>query len=69
MRAGTDLVVRGSLDERSFVAFYCTAGRVLAAVAINRGRDLLRTVPLIRARRAMEPGELRNPDIDLRALA
>lgn len=64
-----ELVVRGSLEERSFVAFYCTAGRVLAAVAINRGRDLRRTIPVIRARRAVEPAELRNPDVDLRTLA
>ncbi|MGH3038270.1 MAG: NAD(P)/FAD-dependent oxidoreductase [Gaiellaceae bacterium] len=42
-----ELVVRGSLEERSFVAFYCTEGRVLAAVAVNRGKDLRRSIPLI----------------------
>lgn len=64
-----ELVVRGSLEERSFVAFYCTEGRVLAAVAVNRGRDLRRTIPLINARRPVEPAKLRDPDIDLRTLA
>ena len=64
-----ELVVRGSLEERSFVAFYCTEGRVLAAVAVNRGKDLRRSMPLIKARRAVEPAELRDPDLDLRTLA
>lgn len=64
-----ELVVRGSLEERSFVAFYCTEGRVLAAVAVNRGKDLGRSIPLIKARRPMEPAKLRDPDIDLRTLA
>jgi 3-phenylpropionate/trans-cinnamate dioxygenase ferredoxin reductase subunit len=64
-----ELVVRGSLEERSFVAFYCTAGRVLAAVAVNRGKDLRRSIPLIKARRPVQPAKLRHPDIDLRTLA
>jgi 3-phenylpropionate/trans-cinnamate dioxygenase ferredoxin reductase subunit len=64
-----ELVVRGSLEERSFVAFYCTAGRVLAAVAVNRGKDLRRSIPLIKARRPVQPAKLRQPDIDLRTLA
>lgn len=64
-----ELVVRGSLEERSFVAFYCTEGQVLAAVAVNRGKDLRRSIPLIKARRPVEPAKLRNPDLDLRVLA
>ncbi len=64
-----DLVVRGSLEERNFVAFYCTEGRVLAAVAVNRGKDLRRSIPLIKAGRPVEPAKLRHPDIDLRTLA
>ena len=64
-----ELVVRGSLEGRSFVAFYCTDGRVLAAVAVNRGNDLRRTIPLIKARRPVDRVKLRDPDIDLRTLA
>jgi 3-phenylpropionate/trans-cinnamate dioxygenase ferredoxin reductase subunit len=64
-----ELVVRGSLEERSFVAFYCTTGRVLAVVAVNRGKDLRRSIPLIKARKPVEPAKLRHPDIDLRTLA
>ena len=32
-------VVRGSLDERKFVGFYLRAGKVRAAVGLNRGGD------------------------------
>jgi 3-phenylpropionate/trans-cinnamate dioxygenase ferredoxin reductase subunit len=64
-----ELVVRGSFEERSFVTFYCTAGRVLAAVAVNRGKDLRRSIPLIKARRPVGPAKLRDPDLDLRTLA
>jgi 3-phenylpropionate/trans-cinnamate dioxygenase ferredoxin reductase subunit len=64
-----ELVVRGSLEERDFVAFYCAERRVQAAVAVNRGKDLRRTIPLIETRRPVDPAELRNPDIDLRTLA
>jgi 3-phenylpropionate/trans-cinnamate dioxygenase ferredoxin reductase subunit len=64
-----ELVVRGSLEERNFVAFYCTEGRVLAAVAVNRGKDLRRSIPLIKAQRPVEPAKLRDPDLDLRTLA
>ena len=33
------LVVRGSLDERRFVGFYLQAGKLRAAVGLNRGGD------------------------------
>jgi 3-phenylpropionate/trans-cinnamate dioxygenase ferredoxin reductase subunit len=32
-------VVRGSFDERKFVGFYLEAGRLRAAVGLNRGGD------------------------------
>jgi 3-phenylpropionate/trans-cinnamate dioxygenase ferredoxin reductase subunit len=64
-----ELVVRGSLEERSFVAFYRKDGRVLAAVAIGRGRDLRRSMPLIKAQEQVEAAMLRDPEIDLRTLA
>lgn len=64
-----ELVVRGSLRERNFVAFYLEDGKVLAAVAIGRGRDLRRSIPLIKAQRQVEAAKLRDPDIDLRTLA
>jgi 3-phenylpropionate/trans-cinnamate dioxygenase ferredoxin reductase subunit len=64
-----ELVVRGSMEERDFVAFYRKDGRALAAVAINRGRDLRRSVPLIKVQDQVEAAKLRDPDVDLRTLA
>jgi 3-phenylpropionate/trans-cinnamate dioxygenase ferredoxin reductase subunit len=64
-----ELVVRGSMEERNFVAFYRRDGRALAVVAINRGRDLRRSVPLIKVQDQVEAAKLRDPDIDLRTLA
>src|SRR5215203_126549 len=67
-RDWNELVVRGSLEERSFVAFYRKDERVLAAVAFDRGRDLRRSVPLIKAQKRFEAARLRDPDVDLRTL-
>lgn len=67
-REWDELVVRGSLQERSFVAFYRKDERTLAAVAIDRGRDLRRSVPLIKSRQRIEASRLRDPDVDLRTL-
>jgi 3-phenylpropionate/trans-cinnamate dioxygenase ferredoxin reductase subunit len=64
-----ELVIRGSMEERNFVAFYRKDRRVLAAVAINRSRDLRRSIPLIKHQEEIAAAELRDPDIDLRMLA
>jgi 3-phenylpropionate/trans-cinnamate dioxygenase ferredoxin reductase subunit len=64
-----ELVVRGSIEERNFVAFYRKERRVLAAVALNRGRDLRRSMPLIKAREPIDAARLCDLDVDLRALA
>jgi 3-phenylpropionate/trans-cinnamate dioxygenase ferredoxin reductase subunit len=63
-----ELAVRGSLERRAFVGFYLSEGRVVAAVAINQGRDLRRTVPLIRAGTPVDPARLADPEVDLRTL-
>jgi 3-phenylpropionate/trans-cinnamate dioxygenase ferredoxin reductase subunit len=64
-----ELVVRGSIEERRFVAFYLVEGVVRAAAAVDSGRDLRRAQALIRARAAVDPAKLRDPDVDLRTLA
>jgi 3-phenylpropionate/trans-cinnamate dioxygenase ferredoxin reductase component len=66
--AWDQVVVRGSLAERKFLAFFLTAGRVESAVAINQGRDLRRAFPLIRARVPVDPARLADPQVDLRTL-
>jgi 3-phenylpropionate/trans-cinnamate dioxygenase ferredoxin reductase subunit len=63
-----ELVVRGSMDERNFVAFYRKDGRVLAAVAINGGRDLRRSIPLIKTQEEVAAATLGDLDVDLRTL-
>jgi 3-phenylpropionate/trans-cinnamate dioxygenase ferredoxin reductase component len=63
-----ELVVRGSMEERIFLAFYRKGGRVLAAVSLNWGRDLRRSMPLIKAREPIEAAKLCDLDIDLRTL-
>lgn len=63
-----ELVVRGSIDERRFVAFYVEAGIVRAAVALNSGRDLRRSIPLIRQGTPVDRDALVDPSVDLRTL-
>jgi 3-phenylpropionate/trans-cinnamate dioxygenase ferredoxin reductase subunit len=63
-----ELVVRGSMEERNFVAFYRKGGQILAVVAVNRGRDLRRSMRLIKTRRPVDASKLQDPDIDLRTL-
>jgi 3-phenylpropionate/trans-cinnamate dioxygenase ferredoxin reductase component len=60
------IVVRGSLEERSFVAFFLQDGRVRAAVALDRGKDLRRAMPLVRAAAVVAPDRLRDESVDLR---
>ena len=64
-----DLVVRGSLEARDFIAFYIKGGLVTAAVGMNRGRDIRRSMQLIKARAAVPLDQLRDDDRDLRKLA
>ena len=59
-------VVRGSLEARNFIAFYMSDGRVDAAVALNRGKDVRRVMPLIKARATIDPRQLGDESVDLR---
>jgi 3-phenylpropionate/trans-cinnamate dioxygenase ferredoxin reductase subunit len=67
--AWDELVVRGRLEERDCIAFYLQDGRVLAALAVNRGKELRRSMPLIKTRARVDPATLRNEDTDLRKVA
>ena len=62
------LVVRGSLEQHDGIAFYMNDGRVDAAVALNRGKDIRKVMPLIRQRRAVDVQSLGDPAVDLRTL-
>jgi 3-phenylpropionate/trans-cinnamate dioxygenase ferredoxin reductase subunit len=63
------IAVRGSLDSGSFLAFYLNEGRIDAVAALNRGKDLRRAMPLIKARTQVDPAQLESEDVDLRHLA
>jgi 3-phenylpropionate/trans-cinnamate dioxygenase ferredoxin reductase component len=63
-----EIVTRGSTKDRSFVAFYLKDGVVLAALGLNRGKEVRRSMKLIRERATPDPKLLRNEDVDLRKL-
>ena len=62
------VVIRGSLDNRDFLAFYLNESRIDAIVALNRGKELRRAMPLIKARSIVDPRQLQDDDVDLRSL-
>jgi 3-phenylpropionate/trans-cinnamate dioxygenase ferredoxin reductase subunit len=68
-REWDSLVIRGSLPDRSFVAFYIKDGLVDAAVGLNRGKELRRAMGLIKARKPVSGEKLRDEDVDLKLLA
>lgn len=62
-------VVRGDLDALDAVVFHLRGGKLVFASAINRGRDMRRALPLLRANASVSPAALANDDVDLRDLA
>jgi 3-phenylpropionate/trans-cinnamate dioxygenase ferredoxin reductase subunit len=60
-----ELVVRGSLEDRNFLAFYIKEGRVLATVGAGRGEDVQRSASLIEAGGPVDADKLRDEDVDL----
>ena len=64
-----DMIVRGSLDERAFCAFFLEDGVLRASVSIDRARDCRRSLGLIRSQVRPDPAALADPDVDLRTLA
>ena len=75
-RTWDQIVIRGSLAESQFVAFYLSKGIMKAACGLNRGgdpelepdSDLRACQGLIRARVAVSEGALADEHIDLRSL-
>jgi hypothetical protein len=66
--AWDELAVRGSFEDRNFVAFYLKDKRILASVAMNRGKDLRRSMPLIKSQVQVEPARLRDETVELSVL-
>jgi 3-phenylpropionate/trans-cinnamate dioxygenase ferredoxin reductase component len=68
-REWDDLVIRGSLEERSFAAFYLKDGRLQAVVSLDRPADVLDAAPLIAAGGIADARKLRDEDVPLSSLA
>ncbi len=63
------MVVRGSLEERSFCAFLLDGDGVLrSTVSLDWKQDVRRSFGLIGAQVAPDPTALEDPDVDLRTL-
>ena len=63
------MIVRGSLEDRSFCAFLLDDGGVLrSTVSLDRKRDVRRSFGLIKAQLVPDPALLADPDVDLRKL-
>ena len=67
-QAWDQVVVRGHLDPRNLIACYLSEGRIDAVVALNRGKDVRRVMPLIKARTIIDPHQLGDEGVDLRSL-
>jgi len=63
-----DMVVRGSVEERSFSAFLLKEGQLLSTFSMNRRFDVRRSMPLISARAHPDRELLADPELDLRRL-
>ncbi|MCL4421728.1 MAG: FAD-dependent oxidoreductase [Actinobacteria bacterium] len=62
------LIVRGSLEELHFSAFYMSGGIVRAAVALNRPKDIIRIKKAIMAQTPIDAALLSDESVDLRKL-
>ena len=68
-REWDSLVIRGSIPERSFVAFYIKDGLVDGIAALDRGKELRRAMGIIKARRPVDEKALRDEGVDLKSIA
>ena len=63
-----EVVFRGSVRERTFTAFYLKDGRLRAALAVNRFRDIRPSRELIKAGLEVDPRKLQDEETELRSL-
>jgi 3-phenylpropionate/trans-cinnamate dioxygenase ferredoxin reductase subunit len=63
-----DMVVRGSIEDRSFSAFLLKDGQLLSTFSMNRKFDVRRSMPLIASKASPDREQLADPELDLRQL-
>ena len=62
------VVVRGDLETRSAIVFHLRERRIDAVIALNRGKDIRRVMPLIKSRATVDPRQLGDEGVDLQSL-
>jgi NADPH-dependent 2,4-dienoyl-CoA reductase/sulfur reductase-like enzyme len=62
------VVVRGDLAKREFVAFWLARGSIKAAMNVNVWDVIDQIKPLITAGKQIDPGQLANPDVTYASL-
>jgi 3-phenylpropionate/trans-cinnamate dioxygenase ferredoxin reductase component len=67
-RSWDELVIRGSVDELDFCAFYMTDERIRAAFAVDRGTEIAIAKELIAGRVPVDTRQLKDDDVDLTEL-
>jgi 3-phenylpropionate/trans-cinnamate dioxygenase ferredoxin reductase component len=67
-REWDQVVMRGNVESRNFMAFYLSQGRIDAVAALNRGKDVRLVMPLIKSRATVDPRQLGDDDVDLRGV-
>lgn len=65
---GDEMVIRGSVSERSMAAFFVGESRINAVFAMNRGREIMAGRRLLTSGVPVEPDLLKDEDVDLRRL-
>lgn len=63
-----DLVIRGSVDDLGFIAFYLDRGVVRAAFSVEQGGDMFMAKELIGAQATPDPASLADTDVELAEL-
>lgn len=66
--AASPVIIRGSLEQRSFSAFTLDGDRVAAVISLNRPKDVLDTGRLIARDHRATPDQLRDESLPLKRL-
>jgi 3-phenylpropionate/trans-cinnamate dioxygenase ferredoxin reductase subunit len=63
-----DIVIRGSVEDRDFLAFYLARGRIVAVMGFDRGGEVTDAKPLVGSAAPADLGRLRDQEESLSSL-
>ncbi|MEX0873717.1 MAG: FAD-dependent oxidoreductase [Actinomycetota bacterium] len=66
--SAAERIIRGSLEARDFTAIYRRGGKIVAAVALNRGRDISAIRRMVERGIQVDPKQLADEDVSLKSL-